>query len=297
MHDWLWPMFATGLALMLSGILHVVVGLALQDDWHGPLSFRKPALFGLSTGLTCVSISWIWGQIKTTWFDPAIVWLTAFALLFEVTLITLQTWRGVPSHFNHESYKDAFIEVAMLVLITAASVGILWLTIRCLLPNVFLNADDAMRLAIRAGLVLLIVSLGLGFLISAIGWEELRAGRSPHIYPPGGVLKFPHGACLHAVQTLPLMAGLWRWLGSRYALARVAHLTAAHVAFLIFACWQTFHGLPREELHALGIVWIAAAGLLALFSLLPDSAFDATIPNWGSRHNADDRNAMAADDQ
>ncbi len=286
--EWLWPIFAAGLAMILSGILHLVVGISQDDDWSGPTSFRKPALFGISTGLTCISMSWVWGKLRIWSLDPVVVWLTSLALALEVTLITIQFWRGVPSHFNHATYRDAFIEVAMLVLIIIASLGISWLVFRSLLPGAFLTIEEthdplripstSMKSAIRAGLVLLWISLLLGFIISSIGWAEIQAGRNPEIVPQAGVLKFPHGACLHAIQTLPLAVFVWQFLKCGHVLLRINLLASAHFTFLAYACWQTFSGLARFEPAMGGMLLLGLTSLGLLSALCPSRWIDAVLP-------------------
>ncbi len=282
-------MFATGLTLLLSGGCHLAIGGITGDDWSGPTSYRKPALFGISTGLTCISISWVWGKLRIWSPDPVVVWLTSLALALEVTLITIQFWRGVPSHFNHATYRDAFIEVAMLVLIIIASLGISWLVFRSLLPGAFLTIEDthdpsripskSMKSAIRAGLVLLWISLLLGFFISSIRWAEFRAGRNPEIVPQAGVLKFPHGACLHAIQTLPLAVFVWQFLNCRHVFLRTSLLASAHFTFLAYACWQTFSGLARFEPAVGGMILLGLASLCLLSALLPSRWLEAMFPH------------------
>ncbi|ODA29373.1 hypothetical protein [Planctopirus hydrillae] len=287
-HEWLWPIFMTGIALLISGGCHLTMGVITGDDWSGPTSFRKPALFGISTGLTCISMSWVWGKLRIWSLDPVVVWLTSLALALEVTLITIQFWRGVPSHFNHATYRDAFIEVAMLVLIIIASLGISWLVFRSLLPGAFLTIEEthdpsripstSMKSAIRAGLLLLWISLLLGFIISSIGWAEIQAGRNPELVPHAGVLKFPHGACLHAIQTLPLAVFVWQFLKCGHVLLRTNLLASAHFTFLNYACWQTFSGLARFEPAMGGMILLGLTSLCLLSALCPSRWIDAVLP-------------------
>jgi hypothetical protein len=51
--------YGVGAALMLSGLLHVLILVAAEGSWAGPLSLRKPAAFGLSFGLTLINVTLI----------------------------------------------------------------------------------------------------------------------------------------------------------------------------------------------------------------------------------------------
>ena len=103
--------------LLASGCLHLAMFAMHGTTWHGPLSIRKPALFGISGGMTTWSIAWLMTQLRPQKFDSFLANSLAIGLLVEVALITLQYWRGVASHFNHSTTLDAAIEFTMLGLI------------------------------------------------------------------------------------------------------------------------------------------------------------------------------------
>src|SRR5207249_4741748 len=50
--------YLVGLLLLTSGIVHLGILSLGGGSWDGPLSFRKPAVFGLSFGLTLITIVW-----------------------------------------------------------------------------------------------------------------------------------------------------------------------------------------------------------------------------------------------
>lgn len=185
------------------------------------------------------------------------------SLLIEVGLITLQAWRGEASHFNRRTPIDASIETTLLILITLASLIIFWLNALVLRRDQFARLTPEMRLAIRAGMSLLSISCLLGFLITAIGTSQVGAGLAPETFQPRGVLKFPHGAALHAIQTLVLLAWCANRFRSRWPLAVVWYAIAAHLLGLLFASLQTFRGRARFELDLPGSA-ILLASLLAL---------------------------------
>ena len=118
--------------LIASGLLHLAKMAWEGGNWHGPLSLRKPGLFGVSAGLTVWSIAWLMTKLRPIRFDRVLANSISTSLLFEVGLITWQYWRGEPSHFNRETRFDATIEATMLGLILFATLAIFYLTLRTL---------------------------------------------------------------------------------------------------------------------------------------------------------------------
>ena len=104
---------SSGLLLALSGVAHFVIWLFAGGDWEGPVSWRKPILFGVSTGVTVLSVAWLYPKLRPRRWDAVLCGLFGFAMVAEVALITIQQWRGLPSHFNYTTTLDAFIEAAM----------------------------------------------------------------------------------------------------------------------------------------------------------------------------------------
>jgi hypothetical protein len=121
----------TGGLLILSGVIHLAMLLTGGGTWEGPLSLRKPATFGLSFGLTLVNVTVIASFLPLKNRSRALL-LGVFtaACVLETFLVSLQTWRGVPSHFNVETPLDAaiaqtlalggFTLVAVIILLAVA---------------------------------------------------------------------------------------------------------------------------------------------------------------------------------
>ena len=254
-----------GAILFTSGLLHLLVLFVKGADWDGPLSLRKPALFGISSGVTVWSIAWILTQFVPRRGDQRLANLLSGGLLLEVSLITLQQWRGVSSHFNRSTPVDAVIESTMLGLILLVTTGIAWL---CWRTRWLRPMATSQAIAIRAGLWLLLVSCGLGLLITITGEMNLAKGRPPDLWGPAGVLKYPHGAVLHAVQTLPLLAFLMHKFRVRFSSGMMRSAVAAHLLFLGHALWQTFLGRARMDVDVTSAVLLAASGVLLLFPVV-----------------------------
>ena len=63
-------------------------------SWEGPLSWRKPATFGLSFGVTLINITWIAASVslkdRMRMLLPGIF---AAACVLETSLVSRQAWR------------------------------------------------------------------------------------------------------------------------------------------------------------------------------------------------------------
>ena len=263
------PKFRTsiqiGATLIASGLFHLTLMLLTGADWSGPLSLRKPGLFGVSAGVTVWSIAWVLTQFEPRQYDQRAASFLSGGLLVEVGLITLQQWRGVPSHFNRGTTLDSTIESMMLGLILLVTAGIAWLCWRSrhLQPMV-----ESRAIAIRGGLWLLLVSCGLGLMTTILGEINIANGRLPEVWGRAAVLKYPHGAVLHAIQILPLLSILLQKIRVAHSAWLMRAAVAAHVLFLAHALWQTAHGRSRMELDATSLTALAGAGLLLLLPIV-----------------------------
>ena len=267
-HWWLDPrarlLALLGALLFASGLAHVVVWGIDGGAWEGPVTWRKPILFGISAGLTSLSLGWVWSKLPPRRWDGALAAFTAWSLLVEVGLIDLQCWRGVASHFNRATPFDSFLYDAMGVLIFLVTLVVVDLTVRLFRTPADLPPD--MLAAARAGLVLLIVSCGLGIWVSVHGDLQMARGLAPEVVGAAGVPKFPHGAVIHALQWLPLLAwaarsaGLSLWWRQRLVSAAIA----GSVLVLAYASVQTLTGRGRFDAPPPIAALLLAGGVLLL---------------------------------
>jgi hypothetical protein len=56
--------YLIGAVLVISGLFHLGVFAFGDRSWYGPLSWRKPATFGLSFGITLISITWVSSYLR-----------------------------------------------------------------------------------------------------------------------------------------------------------------------------------------------------------------------------------------
>ena len=204
--------YLIGALLLGSGLIHLGILATSGGSWMGPLSLRKPMTFGLSFGLTLITITWVSSFLRLG--DRArTVLLTLFtgACVLETALVSLQAWRGVPSHFNIETPVDALVTQML------AAGGVTLVAIIAALTFVSFRAAPAapagMRVAIRTGFVILLSAMASGALMIAKGMSLVFAGHPQAAYLTGGSLKPWHGVAMHAILVLPALA----WLLSRTA--------------------------------------------------------------------------------
>jgi len=258
------PLALLGAVLIASGLVHLVVWGIDGGAWEGAVTWRKPILFGISAGLTSLSLGWVWSKLPRRRWDGALAAVTAWTLFVEVGLIDLQCWRGVASHFNRATPFDSFLYDSMGVLILFVTAVVIDLTIRLFRAPAALPPE--MLRATRAGLVLLVVSCGLGIWVSIHGDLQMARGLSPEVVGAAGVPKFPHGAVIHALQWLPMLA----WGARRAGLSPlwrqrlVSAAIAGSVLILAYASVQTLTGRGRFDASPPIAALLVTGGLLLL---------------------------------
>lgn len=254
--SWSISLLSVGFILIASGIIHLVLLGVTGGDWEGATSLRKPGLFGVSAGVTALSLAWVFSKLHAHCLDRLISRILAVCLLVEVGLITLQQWRGVASHFNRATQFDAAVEAVMLAMILIVTAGVFWLSFRSIrLPP--LAASTAA--ALRGGLWLLSLSCVLGIGVTVLGEINRVYARPFETWGAAGVLKYPHGAAMHAIQVLAVLDWILRSLRSQFALLAVRSAIASHVLFLIHAIWQTAHGRARNDVDLVSGLLVASA--------------------------------------
>lgn len=149
-------LYFIGALLLASAVFHTGVLIATGGSLEGPVSWRKPILFGEAFGLTALSVAWVMTFLPRYRIRG---WLLAGTLgvanFGEVFWVSMQQWRGVPSHFNLATPFDAaaFTAAGGLIFFTATVI-----TIVTLWTFLSLQAPRSFAWAIRAGMVLLIFS-------------------------------------------------------------------------------------------------------------------------------------------
>jgi hypothetical protein len=256
--------YVVGGLLVSSGLVHLAILVIGGGSWEGPVSLRKAATFGLSFGLTLVTIVWV-----TTWVRmrkrsrAALLGVFTLACTLETVLVSLQTWRGVPSHFNIQTPFDSLVARTL-----AAGGAMLIIVILTFLVTAFRDNPAVPRsllVATRVGLLTLSTSLMVGALMIAKGMRLVLAGDATGAYATGGTFKPTHAATMHAVLILPGLAWLLSfadWPEAR----RIRVVIVGSASYLLVAAVvaiQNFQGRnPWDGAVAAGLLLAGIIGLI-----------------------------------
>lgn len=286
--------------MIFSGLMAVtaiasIAGLLLDDrTLTGEPIWLKP--FKFSVSLALYAVTWAWLLTRQTRPRRWMSWagtVVAVLLTVEMVIIVGQVLRGRTSHFNNATTLDANLFTIMGTAITVVWVlgmiqGVVLLRER--------SADPPLAWAIRCGIVISTVGIGLAFLMTDPTADQLHAiqngieldrigGHSVGVpdggpgmpltgwSTTGGDLRIPHFVGIHALQALPLLAMLLAAATRR--VPRLADTTlrtrlvlvaaGAYAALTALVTWQALRGQSIIDpdlwtLTAFGTI-LAATGL------------------------------------
>jgi hypothetical protein len=265
-----------GATLIAVGLAHLATWLLVGGAWAGPISFRKPTTFGISFGLTTITLAWVAGQLR---ISDRVGWLLlgplAVADTYEVVWVSVQRWRGVASHFNFATSLDTWLFLLGGVAIAVTATVIVVLTV---LAFTAMQATPSMALAIRVGLLVLLVAQAVGGWMIQHGVGPASDGATTGLttFGPAGVMKVPHAVAIHAIQVLPTLAWLLSFatLAERRRVRLVGTATLGYVALVVVSVVQTAAGIAPLDvgviaavLYLLGVGLLGVAFLAALLAL------------------------------
>jgi hypothetical protein len=301
----------TALTLGSAALLVAAVVLGLVDDRQvlGTPVWMKPAKFAASVGVAAPVLTWIIGQMRqgahANRIRAAGSVVAAMGAL-ELSIITIQAARGVPSHFNASSPLDGALFTIMGLGITVFWLAQLYLAIRAFrLPF----ATGARTWAIRLGLAISLLGGGIGFAMPRPTPAQLasqQAGRPTPIVgahavgvpdggpglpisrwsTEGGDLRVPHFFGLHALQGLPLVA-LWLERRRRPWASSVIALGVGWTGLTLTTLVQALRAQPLVApdaftlaLAGLSLLAAAAIAIGALRGYLALNASDGGSSSW-----------------
>jgi len=268
--------YIVGVLLLVSGLIHLAILVIGGGSWQGPVSLRKPTTFGLSFGLTLITILWVASFLQLgARARPVLLSAFTAACAVETALVSLQAWRGVPSHFNLETTFDG------LVARTLAAGGLVLVAVIVVLALASFRANLAvpisLRIAIRVGFVALVGAVVAGATMIARGMMLVFAGDPQAAYATGGALKPTHAVTMHAILVLPLLAWLLsfaHWSERR----RTAAVLVAVAGYVVLAGVVAVANVASIELgrmppamialFVVGVVLVLATTILAVFTPL-----------------------------
>ena len=204
------------------GLVAIACAVALCVD-RAAISGVHPALkpfkFAVSIAAFLLTMGVLLPMVSMQEASRSVLaWLFAATMGIEMVAIVVQAVRGTTSHFNVRGPRETGIWRAMVAAIVLATIGIVWVVFAAFLGPLVGEGGSPlpllMTIAWRAGLLLLLLAPVTGFAMGgrlrhSIGGKDGGAGLpfvnwSVH----HGDLRVAHFFTLHAVQVLPLVAGL-----------------------------------------------------------------------------------------
>ena len=248
----------------------------------GTNAWLKPAKFGISSAITCLTIAWIAGHI-TGWPNTRKWASTVFAasIAIEIGVIDMQAARGTTSHFNVSSPFDKSAFMVMGISICSLWVSMAAMTYALMRQKL---TPVSRQWALRLGLSLSLIGAAAGgFMLDETPGQ--RKFQDPPAFgahtvgaPDGGPglpflnwsashgdLRIPHFVGLHAMQAIPLVA--W-WLSRCKELSESQRLrfvwlcAVAYALFFMLLAWQALRG--QALLRPDGATWLAAASIMVV---------------------------------
>lgn len=203
-----------GLVLLASGAVHAFAWLLVGGAWDGPVSLRKAVTFGLAFGLTVITVTWLSGLLGLAGRRRrGVVTVFTAACVVETVLVSVQAWRGVPSHFDRDTPVDAVVSTVLaaggaVIVVCALVLG--WAVVR--MPR---SVPALLRVGVRAGFAGFLLALGAGVAMIVRGVTLAGTDGPAAAYDGAGALKPVHATTMHAILVLPLIA--WLLLRTGYA--------------------------------------------------------------------------------
>ncbi|MBO0982238.1 hypothetical protein [Rathayibacter sp. SD072] len=260
------PLLALAIAMGVGALLCAVALLLDPRELGGQSVWAKPLKFCLSIAVYSLTLAWLIGLLPRRRRLGRILGTVATAgLVVEMVVIGGAAAVGAASHFDVSTPLHSMMWTTM-----AVSIVVVWLAtlvLAILLARVPLG-DDALTIAVRAGLVIGLIGMALAFLMTGPTADQLSdyrgvvgahavgvADGGPGLpllgwSTTGGDLRIPHFLGMHALQGLPLLAIGLRLLGRRLPVlgeaavrARLLVLASAGWAGAVaITCWQALRG-------------------------------------------------------
>jgi hypothetical protein len=296
---WHKPLLVVAGLMVFLALFALVARFINPVDVTGLNQWDKPLKFSLSFIIYCVTWSWLIGQLQRGRQVASIAGtLMGIMAIVEMVIITGAAAVGTTSHFNVSTPFSTNLWVVMSIAIT-----ILWLSNLVVAVALFFSklGDTARTIAIRAGVVLSLVGLALGFLMTGPTAEQLDnfqgiagahtvglADGGPGLPILGwstvsGDLRIPHFIGMHALQAIPLALIALELLSGKSAVLRsvrlrarlIAIFAAGYLGFMALVTAQAIAGQSIVQPTAITLVFsavvVGACALAAAIAVRADA--------------------------
>jgi hypothetical protein len=238
----------------LNWILAVVLLVAVQFDSRTILGINpwiKPIKFSISIAIYVWTLAWYLRYLAARKRAVrTISWGVSICVLSEIVGITLQSARGVPSHFNVTTPLNAAMFTAMGIIIGINTALVIWVCVWFFVDHPDLPA--AYLWGIRFGLVLFLLASFEGVFMVMHGSHTVGAPDGGAGLPfvnwsrAHGDLRVMHFTGMHALQVLPL-AGYWIARSGRAEAVQVSYTAVVFLLYLgtmSLLFWMALQGHP-----------------------------------------------------
>jgi hypothetical protein len=284
-----WPraLWIVGAALLVAMVFHVVALAVTGGPLTGPVSLRKPATFAETGWLVAWSVALLMPVLRMrAWQEHVIGFATTLFAVGETTIMAIEAWRGVPSHYNFATPFDAVLMRGF----AAGTAGVFLIaTVVLLVAALRARLSPDVRIGIVGGVAVLLLGCAIGFgMISNnsgvyqgsfgsgfgnrgsayLGPAPATIGQDYLLIRPetqGGDLVLPHAIGVHGLVLLAVPAVLLAGtvLDARRRLVVVASLVGAVVVAEAVLVVHALRELPLDQLSPLALVALAiCAGVL-----------------------------------
>lgn len=279
---WHRPLLVLGILLAVLTVVTLVGRMVDDRELLGVNLWEKPLKFAISGTIYAVTWAWIIGHFtrwqRAAWWAGTII---AVTLAIELVVIVGAAAAGITSHFNVSTPLSTTLWSIM-----AAAITTLWVATFVAAVALWRNpgADPARQAAIRTGVAISLLGMGLAFLMTGPTAEQLNdfqgiagahavgvADGGPGLpllgwSTVGGDLRIPHFIGMHALQALPLLALLLELGARRVAVLRDARVrrglvltgAGAYLAMVGLVTLQALRGQSIVAPDALTL-WLGAA--------------------------------------
>ena len=239
-------LFFTGSFMLLLLVVSTLLSISDTRQILGLNPWIKPMKFMVSITIFLWTVAWFMPETEPRPRSRAFVrWTIATAMTVEIVMIVMQSLRGVPSHFNHESaFDDAVFSIMGMGVVfnTAAMVLFLWI----------IRRDTPVHRAgyiwgIRFGVALFLLASLQGVVIVVNDAHTVGAADGGPGLPfvnwstRYGDLRVAHFFGMHAMQALPLLGFMLdktRTAAARNVVMAVSILWLALTAGLLYIALQ-----------------------------------------------------------
>lgn len=244
------PILMRAAWIMLACAVMIAVGI-WPDPVHilGVSRWLKPFKFFVSVAIFMFTTAYALRQLKPVAPTRRIAIAITACLSIENLLITMQSIRGVPSHFNNSTPFDAIVFGVMGFTIVANTLAVIWL-----MTQLFRNArplHPAILWGWRFGVILAIVGSLQGFVMVARAAHTIGAadGTGPGLpllnwSMQFGDLRIAHFIGIHGYQALPIAGYLLARSETPRAPLLLALVFAAYLGLTLLLLLQALSGKP-----------------------------------------------------